>query len=471
MRRFLVVSALFLSGFAQVSLAKHVTLHGYVTAVHSDGSFNMDEYKIIDRTEEERERIRSEGRDYRPPHLKPGSLRIGLEVEVKGDYDRKTGKVKATAIKAVNDDFDADKSLEGMGLIEEKSSVQKMAQGWSGRLKADGETLVLTSDTQISLKRSRKEHKERENLGLESDDVSSFSPEDIDLDTFAHYEGVRQADHSILAKKIEFRQDRAAAESDWNYLETTVTYESSHYDLGTLHVGQKDYQLFPSPEASTYLEKLGNSLIPAHQRELPEKSAGKVKFRFFLMKSPMFAVDTYPNGVIVVSENVLDVVENEAQLAFVLSHEIARVVEKQNWTTSKYRETERKEIEAAGLASTLVMPGAPLVGYLVERGVARKFVRGLQSQSDRVGMEYMLAAGFDPNQSVECWRVLAKKRPHGPFWGDSDENVMHRTYLQSELQLDYAGQDLTSLKRDSADFHAAADAVKAARVRAKTKKK
>ena len=470
MRRSLLIFAFLLPGFIQPSLAKHVTLHGYVTAVHSPFSFEMDDYKILDRTEEERTRIRDEGRDYRPPQLKPGILRVGLEVEVKGDYDRKTGEVKATAIKAVSDDSGPDKTVVGMGLVEDKTSLQKNGQEWSGRFKADGETLVLSSEAQVSLKRSRAEKKERQVLGLDSNDIASFTPDDIDPGTFAYYEGVRQADHSIAAKKIEFRQDRAATESDWSYLEPKVSYEAMHYEVGTLHVGQKEYPLSNSPETSIYLEKLGNSLIPAQQRDLPEKSPGKVKFRFFVMKNPQFAVDTYPNGVIVVSENVFDVLDNEAQLAFVLSHEMARVVERQHWTASKYRETERKEIEAVGVATTLVMPVGPAVGYLLERGIARKFIHGLQNQSDRVAMQYMVAAGYDPNQAVECWRVLEKKRARGPFWGDSDDNLRRRSYLQSELKLDYADRDFSGLKHDSADFHGAYDAIKAARIRVKAKK-
>jgi hypothetical protein len=50
-------------------------------------------------------------------------------------------------------------------------------------------------------------------------------------------------------------------------------------------------------------------------------------------------------------------------------------------------------------------------------------------------------------------------------------NFARRTYLESELQLNYANRDFSSLKRDSLDFHAAADAVRAARHRAKAKKK
>ena len=170
------------------------------------------------------------------------------------------------------------------------------------------------------------------------------------------------------------------------------------------------------------------------------------------------------------SAQVFDVLDNEAQFAFVLSHEMARVVEKQHWTASKYHETQRKEVTTMGLvafAATGGAPGWPLVTYLVDKKIAHKFVRSLENQADRVGVEYMVAAGYDPSQSVELWRTLDKKRARGPFWGESDENLLRRTYLGSEIRLDYADRDFSSLKHDSADFHTAAEAVKAARVRVK----
>jgi hypothetical protein len=474
MRCFFLISALLLFGFVGIGSAKQITLRGYVTAVHSSTSFEMDEYKITDATEEEHRRLGSEGKkDWQSPQLKPGTLRVGLEVEVKGDYDRTTGELKATGIKAFYDDSDPDTPIESMGLVEDKTSLQKTAQGWSGRLIADGETIVLTPDTQISVKRSRAERKEMRNAGRDSGNDSAFSPDDINLDTFAHYVGVRQPDHTILAKKIEFRQDRAAVESGWSPSDAEVVYPDPKSEIGTLTVQGKHYQLAPSPEASVYLTKLGASLIPAHQRELPDESPGKVVFRFFLMDTDTVAVDAYPDGVVVVSAHLFDVLDNEAQLAFVLAHEIAKAVEKQEWTTARYHEKQRKEITvvatAGGAAASL--PGAWLVSMLADEGIVHKLAGSLQNQADRIGLAYMLAAGYDPNQAVETWKVLEKKRVRGRFWGNPDVNFMRRTYLESELQLGYATRDFSSLKRDSSDFHTAVDAVKAARQRAKAKKR
>lgn len=470
LRRIFLISALVLFGLVESGFGKHVTLRGFVTAVHSPTSFEMDKYKITDATEAERRRlIRDGNEELMGPQLKPGTLRVGLEVEVKGDYDRSTGEVRATAIKALIDDCDFKTPIESMGLVEEKTDLQKTDQGWSGRLIAEGETLVLAPDTVISVKRSRAERKELKNAGLEIDEGPAFSPDDIDQDTFAHYVGVRQADNSILAKTIEFRQDRAADESDWSLLTAKVDYPEANSAVGTLTVDENQYELFPAPEVEGYLNQLGGRLVPAHQKELPDKSPGKVMFRFFLVNTENFAA--YPNGVIVVSAHVFDVFDNEAQLAFALAHEMARITEKQAWIISKYRKKDRLEMAGMGAAASLVFPGASIAAALANKSILQEIMPSLQNQADRVAIEYMIAAGYDPNQAVEAWRALEKKRARGRFWGNSEENFERRTYLESQLHLTYANRDFSTLKQDSAEFHAAVDAVKAARHRKKEKKK
>ncbi|HTW31766.1 MAG TPA: M48 family metalloprotease [Candidatus Sulfotelmatobacter sp.] len=465
-------SILSLLCLAAPCFAKSITLRGFVTAVHSPTSFEMDEYTITDDTEREHERLGSVGKkDYHSPQLRPGALRIGLEVEVKGDYNRKTGQVKATGIKALWDDSDPANLIESIGLVEDRRSLQKNGQHWTGSFAADGETLVVTADTQISVKRSRGERKDLRHLGLESTDDSAFSPADIDLDTFVHYVGVRQPDHSVLTKEVEFRPDRAAADSDWKTLAAKVFQPHPDSPAGTLSIDERQYNLFPSTEAQEYLAKLGASLIPPHQRELPADSPHKMLFRFFLVDSDTVFVDTYANGIVVVSARVFDLLDHEAQLAFLLSHQMAAIVEKHQWIASHYREGERAEIELAGVASSLALPGMGLPFWFAEKGIMNGFARSLLNQQDRIGIEYMVAAGYDPNESAEFWRTLERKHAKGHFWGNHDWNLIRRTYLESELVTHYANRDFSGLKRDSAEFHAAAGAIQAVRHSAKSKRK
>jgi len=455
MCRFVLFTVLLSSAFVQSLLAEQLTLRGFVTAVQSPTSFEIDKYKIIDEN---------------TPRLKTGRLRVGVEVGVKGEYDRKTGELRATEIKMLFDDSDPETPIEGVGLVEDKTGIQKTAQGWSGRLAADGETLVIAPDTFISVNRSRAERKELRNAGREVPTESMFSPVDIDLDTFAHYVGVRQADRSILAKSIDFRQDRGTAESAWKPSDAKVFYSDRKSGAGTVIIDDIVYRLFPSPEALAYLSKLANNLIPQHQRELPDKSPGKVTFRLFLTDSDKVTVDSYPNGVLIVSVHLFDVLDNEGQLAFMLAHEIARVVEKQEWTTLTYTKGERTASAAVAMAAFGV-PGFVLADSLSDKEMAHRFGRGLQDQADRVGIEYMLAAGYDPKEAIDAWRVLDEKHVRGHFWGDPEVNLLRRSYLESELQLNYANRDFSSLKRDSPDFHSAVDAIKGEGHHAKVKRR
>ena len=103
--------------------AKKISVHGYVTAVHSPRTFEIDSYKVTDETAA----YAKAQRWHHPVTVDPALLRIGLEVEVKGEYDRDTGELKAHAIKSFDEG-----TIESTGLVEKKLSLNKNQNGWSG---------------------------------------------------------------------------------------------------------------------------------------------------------------------------------------------------------------------------------------------------------------------------------------------------------------------------------------------------
>jgi hypothetical protein len=465
MRRSLLIRLLLLLSLTSLGSAKRISIHGFVTAVHSPTSFEIDNYKVTDETA-----AYAKLKNERAVTLKPGMLRVGLEVEVKGDYERNTGELKAHEIKAVEEG-----NVESTGLIEKKLSLTKDQNGWSGSLLADGETLQITPETEVKVRRSRSERKEMKNSGRETDE-GAFSPDDIGMDTFAHYQGTRKDDHSIRLSKVEFQQDRVAAESayEWTKVEAVhVVYpDPKKPEIGTLTIGEREYPLFPSPEASVYLTQLGRGLIPAHQRDLPEDSPAKVKFKFFLVDTDTVASGVFPNGAVVVSAHVFDVLQNEAQLAFMLSHDMARAAEKQDWALGQMHRGERRAIGLAGWAA-FGLPGLGLSSAFADKSVEREFAHVFANQADRIGLQYMLAAGYDPREAPETWRAIADMHADKGevlFWQNHDQNLVRRSYLKSELTIHYGQTDFSSLKRDSKDFHDAVDAIKAERARAKKRK-
>lgn len=118
-----------------------------------------------------------------------------------------------------------------------------------------------------------------------------------------------------------------------------------------------------------------------------------------------------PGGKIGVYTGLLKVATNQDQLAAVIGHEIAHVMaEHSNERLS------RSQITTMGLElSSLAMEGSEYqsmtmagLGLGVQYGVMMPYGRAQESESDIVGLRLMAEAGFDPKQSVELWKNMAK---------------------------------------------------------------
>jgi tetratricopeptide (TPR) repeat protein len=100
--------------------------------------------------------------------------------------------------------------------------------------------------------------------------------------------------------------------------------------------------VYSDPETNGYLEKLGLSLVPA---ETPEN----VKWRFRALRDLEVNAFALPNGTIYVNSGLLSRMENEAQLAGVLTHEVAHVVNRHGYLEHR---SARKKIVAIDIILT-----------------------------------------------------------------------------------------------------------------------
>jgi hypothetical protein len=435
--------------------ASDLTIHGFVTAVNSPTSFAIDDYKIT-RNQALSIDLDNPLGDSSLVNFKPDDIRVGTELEVNGEYDETSSELKAKSIKVFIYDTVI---VKRTALLERLPSLRKSPSGWTGVISADGERITVSPTTAVTLKPN---HAERVNaVGDKTAAAGKFSPDSLNLDTFVHYEGVRQSDGAIKAQKVEFEHLEIGDQEArmWRRFTPTVTGSTyANFQPGDLKMGWKTYKMVPSREAQEFISKLGNSLVPDHQKQLPDGDPRKISFRFFLVENAGFNAVTYPNGVIVVYSGVFDVLENEAQLAFVLSHEISHVVEKHAWQQNEYYRSELIALrEAGGL-----VPGGRQLGNLRASSSSRQYARTLENQSDRVALEWMLAAGYDIREAPQSWRAVSRKKTDSlinPFWSTRDNYTSRRSYLMAELRNNYRGVNYSNLKKDSDEFHHMADLV------------
>jgi len=454
------------------AVAGEVTIHGFVTDVKSPTSFSVDDYKVI--RDNTLALQLSESKGIEPAPFRPEDIRVGTELEIKGDYDEASGELKAKAIKVFLEDV---RELKRTALLEQIPALTQSGSGWSGQIRTDGERIQVSPATAVTIKPNKSEQeKSKSAASHEPVPLTSLNP--LNLDTFVRYEGTRNADGTIDAAKVEFEHaELAPGEAKlWKKLEPDVknpnysNFTPGEFKMRDCVYGFCEQEIVPSQEAQEYIARIGESLIPAHQKELPADDPLKIKFRFYLVKAKSFNASAYPNGVVLVHSGVFDILENEAQLAFVLAHEISHAVEKHAWEAHEYH---RKELIALETGGAFVPFGGSLATGLAASAIKSQYVRSLENQADRVGLEWMLAAGYDIRQAPASWKALSEKKgdgPINPLWSSHDNKTTRRSYLMAELRNNYSDVDFSKLKTDSEEFHHVAQIVTELEAKKKPKK-
>jgi len=472
------LSAFIIVGVLSMSpplLAKDIIVHGYVTNVKSATSFEIDDYKIT------RDKILSIDLDIPKAEeartsFKPEDIRVGAELEVRGDYDEESGELKAKSIRVFLEDT---RVVKRTVLIEQIPSLVKSGSGWEGDIRADGEKIHVLPTTAVTLRPDKSEQKK---LRREGEHAGVKNPSSLDvanLDTFVHYEGTRQADGVIEATKIEFQHaELEPGEAKlWKHSEPKVK-EPNYSSLvpGELTMPSCVYEfcthyIVPNQEAQNYITQLGQRLVPPHQRDLPAGDPLKIPFEFYLVQSKTFNAVSFPNGLVLVNSGVFDVLQNEAQLAFVLAHEISHAVEKHAWRANGYH---RKELIALRAGGAFVPFGGALASEVAASAIKSTYIRSLENQADRVALEWMLIAGYDIREAPASWKAVSLKQgdgPVNPIWSSHENKTMRRSYLMAELRNNYSDVDYSKLKNDSEQFHQVAGIVKNLESKKKAKDK
>lgn len=457
MRRLFNLSLFCVSLISTLAFAKEVTIHGFVTDIKSPVNFEIDDYKVTRDNSLAIELASGEDNGVLSS-FNPEDLRVGTELQVKGDYDEASGTLKAKAIKVFLEDT---RRIKHTALLEQLPVLSKKDFGWEGEIHADGQIISVVPTTSVTLKSNKHERKKHSN----PEDVKTSkltSLEGLNLDTFVRYEGTRQPSGKIEAQTIEFQHGELedGEAKMWRRYEPKIKDpDYSAFVPGQLKMHWEKYRTVPDQAAQKYIETLGERLIPAHQKDLPADDPLKIRFRFYLVQSKSFDAAAFPNGVVVLHSAVFDVLQNEAQLAFVLAHEISHAVEKHTWQQLHYH---RKELLAMQVGGAFVPFGA-LATNLTADSIQNQYARSLENQADRIGLEWMLAAGYDIREAPASWKALSMQkgdRPTIPFWDTHDNHTTRRSYLMSELKNNYSDVDYSKLKKDSEQFHQVANTVK-----------
>jgi len=196
---------------------------------------------------------------------------------------------------------------------------------------------------------------------------------------------------------------------------STLTLDDEyHIGLQVMRQLRDEGQIIEDPEATEYLQALGSRIVAQATGDSAQR------FSFFFVNDNSINAFALPGGFIGVNYGLVLATRNEAQLAGVLSHEIAHVT--QRHIARRIHSQGRQSIAtmAAILAAILVgaatgSSDAALGGISMASGAAMQqqinFTRANESEADRVGMSFLAAAGFDPYGMPDFFETMGRRNP------------------------------------------------------------
>ena len=161
------------------------------------------------------------------------------------------------------------------------------------------------------------------------------------------------------------------------------------------------------PLITEYINRVGQNIV-LH-------SDAKVPFTIKVIDSDEVNAFALPGGFFYVKKGLLLAADNEAELAGVMAHEIAHVAARH----AVENQAKASLLEYAALGASIFIGGIPGMIYQNTAGIGllgifMKFSRGAEEEADRLGVQYMYAAGYDPGAMSTMFEKLEAKNKKKP---------------------------------------------------------
>ena len=169
----------------------------------------------------------------------------------------------------------------------------------------------------------------------------------------------------------------------------------------------KEAKFIDDPIITEYVNRVGQNIV-LH-------SDAKVPFTIKVIDSDEVNAFALPGGFFYVNKGLILAADNEAELAGVMAHEIAHVAARHAMENQRKMEL----IDYGMLAGVLL--GGPILSNVLYNGAGffegmafLKFSRGAEEEADKLGVQYMWAAGYDPSAMATMFEKLEAKNKKKP---------------------------------------------------------
>ncbi len=181
---------------------------------------------------------------------------------------------------------------------------------------------------------------------------------------------------------------------------------------------ERELDLHDDEELVGYITMLGNSMV--REAEVPEG----IEFEFFLVDDDdMVNAFAIPGGGIYVFTGLLLAMDDEAELAGVMGHEVAHV-------TRRHIAQRLVAIYSTEIISQMAFGEEPgllrqLVTAVAQQGFMLSYSRSNERDADYWGVRYVVDAGYDPGGLIDFFAKLGEA-PQPPAFLSTHPNPAER---------------------------------------------